>query len=151
MAAIVPLLLATGAAHAVDGATSYFPVHDVPRFLFDHLDVATFRSSLGPKRSLEQRTFAQISPPPTEVTDDAFEVREPDWLRRLTIVGRGDFNRDGIEDLVICLEDRALRGTYLASQRLLVTRYDAASLAVAVHYEPPTLDAGAGCLGAVPG
>lgn len=138
------------AAHAAEDPESHFPQTDVPQFLFDHLDVATFRSSLGPKRSIGQRTLASLSPPPTTVTADAVEILEEDWLRRLTVVDRGDFNRDGIEDLAVCLEDRSLRGTYRATTLLLVTRYSSTSPAIALHFAVDTPKARAGCQGLTP-
>ena len=133
-----PMLLLAAAAHAGDGLESHIPASGVPEFLFHNLDIASFRSSLGPGRTTSDRTFASVSPPPTTVAADYVEVLEDHWVRRLTIVDRGDFNEDGIEDLAVRLDDRAIGATYRATKLLLVTRYTDSSLAVALDYEVST-------------
>lgn len=140
------ILLSPALAHAQEGLESHIPTSDVPEFLFDHLDIATFRSSSGPKRDQGDRTLSSISPPPTTVTTDYIEVLEDDWVRRLTIVDRGDFNKDGIEDLAVCFDDRAIGGTYRSTQLLLVTRYTASSPAVALNYRVESQKARESCL-----
>lgn len=135
-------------AHAGQDLQSHFPQTGVPQFLFDHLDIATFRSSLGPQRDIDQRRFAGLSPPPTTLTANAIEILEDNWLRRMTIVDRGDFNRDGIEDLVVCLEDNAIGATYRSTQLLLITRYSDNSAAIALHFSVDTPKAREGCQGA---
>jgi len=133
---LLVLLLSAGATHAADALESHFPEQDVARFLFDHFDIATMRSSLNPARRTEQRTFASVLPAPTTLTSDTFEVREPDWVRTVRVLDRGDFNRDGIEDLLVCFDDRAILGTYNASSLMLVTRYSDDARAVAIHFSP---------------
>jgi hypothetical protein len=116
---------------------SYFPKKDLSRFLAEKFDLASIRSSLGPRRSPGMRiTFAGFGMQPTSVTDDAVAFESPDdWLYELKIVGRRDVNGDGIEDLEVCFIDRALNGgTYNTSQGLLITRYSADDYAVALNY-----------------
>lgn len=133
-------------ADAREDLESHIPASGVPEFLFDSLDIATFRSSLGPKRTENHRTFSSISPPPTTVTDDYVEILEDHWVRRLTIVDRGDFNKDGIEDLAVCFHDSAIGATYRATKLLLVTRYTDSSLAVALNYSVSTPRTRESCL-----
>lgn len=122
------------ASHASEDLESYIPRTGVPEFLFNNFDITTIRSSFGPRRSVSDRTFSSLSPPPTTITDDTIEILEDDWVRRLTIVDRGDFNSDGIEDLAVCFHDSAIGATYRSTQLLLVTRYADESLAIALNY-----------------
>lgn len=44
-------------------------------------------------------------------------------VQTMTILGRGDFNNDGIEDLLLLVEDRVAGGSYHASRLYQLTRY----------------------------
>jgi hypothetical protein len=115
---------------------SYFPKKDLGVFLADKFDLASIRSSFGPRRSPLQRTFSDFGMKPSKATEDALVFEIPgDWLYELKIVGRRDVNKDGIEDLEVCFVDHALNGgTYDTSQGLLITRYSADSYAVALSF-----------------
>ena len=115
---------------------SYFPKKDLGLFLADKFDLASIRSSFGPRRSPALRTFTDFGMKPTKATADAlvFETLG-EWLYKLKIVARRDVNRDGIEDLEVCFIDHALNGgTYDTSSGLLITRYSADGYAVALSY-----------------
>ena len=130
-------LMVTGAVRAEPGV-SYFPKHDLGRFLAEKFDLATIRSSLGPRRTPALRTFADFGMKPTKATGNDLVVERPgDWFYELRILGRRDVNGDGIEDLEACFIDRALNGgTYNAAQGLLITRYSADGYAIALGYTP---------------
>jgi hypothetical protein len=115
--------------------TSHFPANDLGRFLAERFDLTTIRSSLGPRRAPALRTFADFKITPSKATDDVLEFESTDWFYQLRIVGRGDVNRDGIEDLEVCFTDQARGGpTYFSQQSLLITRYAADGYAVALSY-----------------
>lgn len=115
---------------------SYFPKKDLGLFLAAKFDLASIRSSLGPRRSPTLRTFADFGMTPSKATEDALVFETPgEWLYELKIASRRDVNRDGIEDLEVCFIDRALNGgTYNTSSGLLVTRYSAEGYALALNY-----------------
>lgn len=125
-------------ASAVDAAplVSYFPKKDLGLFLADKFDLASIRSSFGPRRSPILRTFTDFGMKPSKATSDALVFETPgEWLYALKIVARRDVNGDGIEDLEVCFIDHALNGgTYDTSSGLLITRYSADSYAVALNY-----------------
>lgn len=122
--------------------TSYFPTTGVGEFLAENFDLASIRSSFGPRRLPGLRTFADFRMVPTKATDHILEFERPDWMYRLVVVERGDINRDGIEDLAVCFTDKALGGpTYYSQDGLLITRYSANTYAVALSY---SVDACAG-------
>jgi hypothetical protein len=128
-------LLLMSAAQAAS-LVSYFPKKDLGPFLADKLDLASMRSSFGPRRSISQRTFADLGLTPSKAAEDILVFNSPgEWLYELKIMGRRDVNRDGIEDVEVCFIDRALNGgTYNTSKGLLITRYSADSYAVALSY-----------------
>jgi len=131
-------------ANVVEAAplVSYFPKKDLGLFLADKFDLASIRSSFGPRRSPAMRTFTDFGMKPSKATEDALVFETPgEWLYEMKIVGRRDANRDGIEDLEVCFIDHALNGgTYDTSTGLLVTRYSADGYAVALSH---TLNDGA--------
>lgn len=114
---------------------SHFPPAGLGQFLAERLDLASFRNSLGPRRTPASRTFADLNMTPTKATDNELEFDTPDWYLRLRITGRRDANGDGIEDLEICFTDQGRDGaTYLSQDSLLVTRYSDDGYAVALHF-----------------
>jgi hypothetical protein len=125
-------------ASAVQAAplVSYFPAKNLGQFLTERFDLASIRSSFGPRRDHGQRTFADFHMKPSKTSEVALVFDTPgEWLYELNIVGRRDVNKDGIEDLVVCFTDRALNGgSYDTSQGLLITRYSHTAYAVALSF-----------------
>lgn len=115
---------------------SYFPDRDVGQFLAEKFDLASIRSSLGPRRSSAKRTFADLGIKPSTITKDAVVfLSEGDWHYELRIIGRRDVNGDGIEDLEVCFYDQALNGgSYNTAEGLLITRYSKDSYALALSF-----------------
>lgn len=115
---------------------SYFPQKGLGDVLSNRFDLATIRSSLGPRRTPATRTFSDFGMKPTQSTDDAVVFLNPGhWLYELRVVARGDFNGDGIEDLKVCFVDRALNGgTYDAAEGLLLTRYSSDGYVLALSF-----------------
>ena len=115
---------------------SYFPKKDLGQFLADQFDLASIRSSFGPRRSPAQRTFSDFGMKPSKATDDILVFDTPGaWFYEMKIVSRRDLNKDGIEDLEVCFIDRALNGgTYHTSTGFLITRYSADGYALALSH-----------------
>lgn len=129
------LLVLTNVVEAA-ALVSHFPKQDLGLFLANKFDLASIRSSFGPRRSPALRTFADFGMKPSKATANALVFETPgEWLYELKIVARRDVNGDGIEDLEVCFIDHALNGgTYDTSSGLLVTRYSADGYAVALNY-----------------
>lgn len=114
---------------------SYLPTRGAAQFLVANFDLASIRSSFGPRRTKAQRTFASLAMVPTKVTESEVEFDNTDWYYSFKVLRRGDFNGDGIEDLEVCFLDKAKGATYHSQQALLVSRYSDSSLAVALKFE----------------
>lgn len=129
-------LVLASPAHAAE-PVSYFPKSGLGQFLAQNFDLASIRSSLGPRRTPAQRTFADFGMKPSKATDETLVFDQAGhWLYQMDIVGRRDVNGDGIEDLEVCFLDRARNGgSYHASQGLLVSRYSADSYALALNFK----------------
>lgn len=135
VASIALAFLMVDAVHAAPSA-SYFPKQNLGQFLADKFDLASIRSSFGPRRLPALRTFSDFGMRPSKATDNILVFESPgDWLYEMRIAGRGDVNSDGIEDLQVCFIDQALNGgTYSTSKALLITRYSADSYAIALSF-----------------
>ncbi|MDB5749092.1 MAG: hypothetical protein JWP72_3940 [Massilia sp.] len=62
------LMLATAAQAAPP--TTYFPATGLGSFLAEKFDLASIRSSFGPRRTPAMRTFADFGMKPSKATDD---------------------------------------------------------------------------------
>ena len=120
---------------AVVAQKSFLPKKDIEQFIVEHLDLSTFRSSFGARRQPGQRTFEDLGETPTSVEPGKIEFKSNDWLYSIRILGRKDYNKDGLEDVAICFTDRALQGSYYSSEPLLLTRYTSAGNLIAVAFQ----------------
>jgi hypothetical protein len=84
-------LILTALASAV-ALESYIPKEDIELFVVQHLDLSTFRNSLGPQRKPGQRIFKDFGIAPTSIKKNEVEIDSEDWryhikiLRRLTSI-----------------------------------------------------------------
>ena len=114
---------------------SHFPQQGLGQFLAEQFDLASIRSSFGPRRTLDQRTFADFQLKPTRVTNTLVEFAHPDWFYQMVVTERRDINRDGVEDLAVCFTDKAKNGgSYDTRRSLLVTRFSPDAHAVALSF-----------------
>lgn len=131
------VMVIAGSLHAAPMA-SHFPATDLGQFLAQTFDLASIRSSFGPRRTPALRTFADFGMTPSRVTERLLEFDVPGhWYYALEITGRRDVNNDGIEDLEVCFTDGAQNGgTYRDRKALVITRYAPDAYALALHFDP---------------
>ena len=115
--------------------TSHLPSRDIEQFIVQKLDLSTFRNSLGPRRQPGMRLFSDFGLQPRTQANGIIEFQDAEWYYKVKVLGRGDYNWDGLEDLMICFTDQSLQGTYRTDTPLLVTRYSKDGLLIAVAYE----------------
>jgi hypothetical protein len=135
--ALFALLAAETSANA--GMISYLPKTDVEHFIVHNLDLATFPSSIRPRLG-SYHHFADVNIgisaiEPGEIHLSAFW---DGWIYDFKILGRGDFNGDGIEDLAVCFTDdgHPTGGSYYAVEPLLLTRITANGPLIATALKP---------------
>ena len=115
---------------------SHFPATGLGNFLAEKFDLASIRSSFGPRRTPATRTFADLGIAPSKASDDSVSFEREHWFHELRVVERRDVNGDGLEDLKACFVDRALAGpTYHATRALLITRYGPDGYAIALSFD----------------
>lgn len=135
---LAALAIALGAAPVMVQAAplaTFFPQRELGKFLAENFDLASTRSSFGPRRKPEQRTFADFGMKATRSGDDVVEFDDERWFYQLRVLRRADINRDGIEDLEVCFTDKAKGGSYDSYKGLLISRYSDETYAVALNYE----------------
>jgi hypothetical protein len=67
---------------------SHFPKNDLGRFLAEKFDLASIRSSFGPRRSPGQRTFSDFGMKPAKVGEDFVQFESADWFYELRVARR---------------------------------------------------------------
>ena len=117
---------------------SFIPTHQVESFIYEKLDLASFRNSLGPSRMPNTHHFSEWGIQPTKIEEGRIEMETCDWFYSIQIIDRRDVNKDGLEDLLIEFFDAAKHGTYRTRNRYLVTRYSSGSCLIAIAFEPPS-------------
>jgi hypothetical protein len=75
------------------------------------------------KAASKGMSWKQFDPSATaSVQGESFAVLSEDTRTTVKIYGRGDFNADGIDDLLVRVDTAAVHGTYRTSRLLLLTR-----------------------------
>jgi len=136
LAALVMLAQGVNAERTASSQKSFLPREGLGRLIVDHLEITTFRSSLGPRRTPGMRHFADLGMKPTRVTEQRVEFDSDEWSYAITVTERADKNGDGLEDLVVKFTDEARHGTYKAESTLLLTRYCESGDLIAIAFEP---------------
>lgn len=116
--------------------TSFLPRKDVGKFIAAQLDITTFRSSLGPQLTPGVRHFADLDMKPTKTGEKEVEFDMEDWFFAITVLERADKNGDGIEDMLVEIEDRAKEGTYNTTTKVLLSRLSESGRLIAIPFEP---------------
>ncbi len=113
---------------------THFSKKDALTQLIQELDLASFRSSLGPRRDQQHRTLSAFNFTRSERTDTKVTLEDEGFTYRIEVLQRGDLNKDGIEDLEVCFSERAKQGSYHAQQAMLVTKYSAKTPVLALKF-----------------
>ncbi len=121
---ICPILKAVTNAGCVK--KSYFNKKNITEFIYKFLDITSFNSSLRPmienhkkNITLEKFNFEHI-----ELTDNTIEIETMDWYYTFYILAAGDFDNDGIEDIILLFEDDAKIGNYFSKSAFILNKKD---------------------------
>ena len=122
---IFPLILLF-ASSAFAAPNSYFEGSQLGLELYEHLDLKSFRSSFGPGpekvRTLKHRVDYSCSESKVILQEVVLVVECSDWYYKVEVVGRDDYDGDGVEDLRLRFEDRARGATYNKLTNVTVSR-----------------------------
>jgi hypothetical protein len=104
----VALVLPVEAADAL--SDSNWPERDLARFVFERLDLSSFGNSTGPRRRPGQRFFRELGIHPNAVSDTEAASNDDEWSYSVQILGKADYNKDGVVDVLVCFHDMAQNG-----------------------------------------
>ncbi|HTQ13485.1 MAG TPA: hypothetical protein VMH86_06380 [Rhizomicrobium sp.] len=136
MRALLALALACCATGAQARVASYLPQTGLPRFIAEKFDIASIRSSLGPRRQPGQHHFSDLGIAIASADEQRVVLKSKGWVYTIAVFSVGDINGDGIRDVAVCFSDdgRGAGGRYFAQEPLLLTRYGATGPLIAIAY-----------------
>ncbi len=113
--------------------SSTWPDRNLAKFVFEHLDLTTFRNSTGPRRRPGDRFFQDLGIHPDQVSDTDAASTQDDWLYSVRILETRDYTGDGTPEVLICFSDKARNGgTYSATNSYVLQYIDGRAIALAL-------------------
>jgi hypothetical protein len=138
----VALVLPVVAADATP--ESNWPDRDLARFVFERLDLSSFGNSTGPRRRPGQRFFRELGIHPNKVSDTEAASNGEEWSYSVQILGKADYNKDGVVDVLVCFHDIAQNGgSYFTRNPYVLQLID--GRAIALLYADDSRAEAAGC------
>lgn len=103
---------------AIDSNFNLFS-YDLSNIIFSGLDLMSFRSSLRRKLTDSSRTFKSLKYEYSH-SGNRVTVKRPNWYYDFVLLGKGDYDHDGFEDLMVLFVDQSLSHSYYSSDVLLL-------------------------------
>ncbi len=104
-------LVSVGLSSAAQPGEAGWPDRELAKFVFERLDISSFRNSTGPRRKPGQRHFADLGIHPTKLTDTTASSDERgEWFFQIRVLGKSDYNKDGAQEVAICFSESAQNG-----------------------------------------
>lgn len=121
---------------------SFLPSEDIEHFVVNEFDIRTTNSSINPRRKIDQSHFIDMGLSISEVNENRVVMDNPNETIVIRILRRGDINKDGIEDLAVCLSEDAKKGSLASSRALILQKYsrDTPLIAIAVEHRDKTCE-----------
>jgi len=104
---------------------------DMSNVIINELDLTTFRSSLRRKLDASINTFKSLGYE-FDYADRKVTVKRSNWDYEFILLGRGDYNADGSEQLLVLFIDEAKSNAYYSSNLLVLNKKSNNKLWVAV-------------------
>jgi hypothetical protein len=105
--------------------TSFLPKGPLEQFVVAQFDIRTINSSVNVGREIYQARLMELGyrPLPRLRPADPVVLDSPTGTITLSLFERGDHNSDGIEDILVCFNDRAKDGKFNATRPLILQKY----------------------------
>jgi len=94
---------------------------DMSDVIIKELDLTTFRSSLRRKLDASRNTFKSLGYE-FHYADRKVTVKRSNWDYEFILLGRGDYNADGSEQLLVLFIDKAKSSSYYSSNLLVLNK-----------------------------
>jgi len=104
---------------------------DMSVVIINELDLTTFRSSLRRKLDASNNTFKSLGYE-FDYADRKVTVKRLNWDYEFILLGKGDYNANGVEQLLVLFIDQAKTSSYYASNLLVLNKKNNHHLWVAV-------------------
>ena len=88
--------------------------------LANKLDLTSFRSSLNRRARTDGPVLKDIGEQFLTTDSSSVTYETEEWFYRLEVVAISDFNRDGVKDWIVLLDDQSKVGNYHAGASLVV-------------------------------
>lgn len=108
-------------------ASKSFYQGDFSELIYANLDVASFRSSIRQSLDDKTHTFKELKYQFNK-EENIVDFDSPTWRYKFTLLARGDFNKDGVEDMLVGFLDEAKTASYYANVTLVLIKTDNNSL-----------------------
>jgi len=99
--------------------------------IINELDLTTFRSSFRRKLDANNNTFKSLGYE-FDYANRKVTVKRSNWNYEFILLGRGDYNADGVEQLLVLFVDQAKSSSYYASNLLVLNKNNINQLWIAV-------------------
>ena len=103
-------------------ASKGFVESDFSNTVIDELDLTSFGSSLGQRLDDNKQTLSAFNFSNITQTTDKVTINDEGWIYEFTLLARGDFNGDGIEDLLVRFLDQSGDASYFSLQILVMEK-----------------------------
>ena len=128
-----PCIAANLFSQAKASEKSYYN-NDFALLAHENIDLASFRSSLRPAMEDNQHTFKDIKLHYSKA-DSVVVYNTDEWQYTLTLLAKGDFNQDKVEDLLVGFLDKSKTASYYANVTLVLIKTSDNSLWMADESE----------------
>jgi len=109
--------------------TTFMPDRGFEEWVASNLDIRSFNSSIDGRREAYQARLREVGYAPVPRRPGrgpvVVSLASPEGDVALSVFQRGDLNRDGIEDVLVCFEDSPKNGRFHQVQPLLAQKYTA--------------------------
>jgi len=93
--------------------------------IMENLDLKGFNSSLRPRLSNTDNTLKALGMKNNSKDNTEILIETTDWKYQWTLLAQGDFNGDGVEDVMLRFLDQAKKSNYFSVQLLVLQSNDA--------------------------
>ena len=139
LAAVAAVALPVAPAESL----SNWPDRDLAKFVFEHLDLTSFRNSTGPRRRAGQRFFKDLNVHPDQVSETEAASTQGEWLYSVKVLRTYDYNGDGTVEVLVCFSDIAQNGgSYFTVNSYVLQFVDGRAIALAYTDETRAEESG---------
>jgi len=95
--------------------------------LIYNLNLQTLTSSLKQQLSRGPQTLNTLNLKNIKYGQNSIKIDSEEWYYHIKILAQGDFNHDGLEDLLVEFIDQAIQGNYFSHSTLILERKTSSS------------------------